>query len=38
MKNVTLDGGKSTALHRGIVYGAIKYDNKWLGARITKDK
>ncbi|WP_042371640.1 hypothetical protein [Bacteroides neonati] len=38
VKNVTLDGGKSTALHRGIVYGAIKYDNKWLGARITKDK
>lgn len=38
VKGVNLDGGKSTALNRGVVYGAIKYDNKWLGARITKDK
>ena len=38
VKNISLDGGKSTKLHRGIVYGAIKYDNRWLGARITKDE
>lgn len=38
VKGVTLDGGKSTKLNRGVVYGAIKYDNRWLGARITKDK
>lgn len=38
VKGVTLDGGKSTKLNRGVVYGAIKYDNKWLGARITKDQ
>lgn len=38
VKGVTLEGGKSTKLNRGIVYGAVKYNNKWLGARITKDK
>lgn len=38
VKGVSLDGGKSTKLNRGVVYGAIKYDNRWLGARITKDK
>ncbi|MEG0109264.1 MAG: hypothetical protein RR705_10515, partial [Lachnospiraceae bacterium] len=38
VNNVKLDGGNSTSLQRGIVYAAVKYDNKWLAARITKDK
>ena len=30
--------GSSTSLTRGIVYGAVKYDGKWLAARIVKNK
>ncbi len=30
--------GKSTKLSRGIVYGAVKYNGKWLAARITKEE
>lgn len=33
-----MDGGKSTKLSSGTVYGAVKYNGKWLAARITKSK
>lgn len=37
LKSVNFDGGNSTKLARGIVYGAVKYKGRWLAARITKD-
>jgi len=30
--------GNPTALGRGNIYGAVKYDGKWLAARILKSK
>lgn len=38
LNSVKFDGGKSTKLSRGIVYGAVKYNGKWLAARITKEE
>lgn len=35
---IKFDGSTHTQLHRAIVYGAIKYGNRWIGARITKDE
>ena len=37
LENITLNAGNETRLHRGVVYGAIKYKGKWLGARIAKN-
>ena len=38
LKNVSIDGGKSTKLSSCVVYGAVKYNGRWLAARITKSK
>lgn len=38
LKSISMDGGKSTKLSSGTVYGAVKYKGKWLAARITKSK
>lgn len=38
LNSVKFDGGKSTKLSRGIVYGAVKYNGQWLAARITKEE
>ncbi len=38
LKNISIDGGKSTKLSSGVVYGAVKYNGRWLAARITKSK
>lgn len=38
LKSIYIDGGKSTKLSSGTVYGAVKYKGKWLAARITKSK
>ncbi len=37
LKNIKFSTNDGVELYRGIVFGAIKYDGKWLGARITKD-
>ena len=38
LSNVKLSTNDGVELSRGVVYGAIKYNGKWLGARITKDR
>lgn len=38
LKNISIDGGKSTKLSSCVVYGAVKYNGRWLAARITKSK
>lgn len=38
LNSVKFDGGNSTKLSRGIVYGAVKYNGEWLAARITKEE
>lgn len=38
LSNVNLSTNDGVELSRGVVYGAIKYNGKWLGARITKDR
>ena len=35
--NIKLSGNDGVELYRGRVFGAIKYDGKWLTARITKN-
>lgn len=37
LKNIKFSKNDGVELYRGIVYGAIKYNGKWLAARITKD-
>lgn len=37
LKNIKFSTNDGVELYRGIVFGAIKYDGKWLGARITKN-
>lgn len=37
-KNISFSKNDGVELHRGRVYGAIKYNGKWLGAVITKDQ
>lgn len=37
LKNIKFSKNDEVELYRGIVYGAIKYNGKWLAARITKD-
>lgn len=37
LKNIKFSTNDGVELYRGIVFGAIKYDGKWLAARITKD-
>lgn len=34
---VAFSGNDGVELYRGVVFGAIKYDGKWLAARITKN-
>lgn len=38
LKSIYMNGGKSTTLSSGTVYGAVKYKGRWLAARITKSK
>lgn len=37
LKNIKFSTNDGVELYRGIVFGAIKYDGKWLAARITKN-
>lgn len=37
LKNIKISTNDGVELYRGIVYGAVKYDGKWLAARITKN-
>ena len=37
ISKVSFSGNDGVELYRGVVFGAIKYDGKWLGARITKN-
>lgn len=37
LKSIKFVNNDSAELYRGVVYGAVKYNNTWLGARITKD-
>lgn len=34
--SVNLDGGDKIELNRAVVYAAVKYENNWYAARITK--
>lgn len=38
LSNLTLNKVVSASLNRGVVYGAVKYNGRWLGARISKDQ
>lgn len=37
LSKVSFSGNDGVELYRGVVFGAIKYDGKWLAARITKN-
>ena len=37
LKAINIDGNDHVELHRGTVYGAVKYNGRWLAARIIKN-